>query len=61
MFKKPLETALIHMPSLFISPEVVGQLDWVIVVGPFQRNYSVTLKRVPTILSRQLVWELQGP
>lgn len=39
--KRHLDNALTNMLYLLISPEVVRQLDSLIVVGPFQLNCSV--------------------
>ena len=36
VFQRHLDNALNNMLELLVSPEVVRQLDWMIVVGPFQ-------------------------
>ena len=41
VFKRLLDNALHNMLELLVSPEVVRQLDWMIVVGPFQLNYAI--------------------
>jgi len=39
--KRHLDNALYSMLSLLASPEVVRQLNWMIIVGPFQLKYSI--------------------
>jgi len=40
LFQWHLHNALHNMLELLLRPEVVRQLDQMIIVGPFQLNYS---------------------